>query len=132
LAFFYRFISFYIGASMMRDALFNLLKSSGLNPSLTAQDEDGYSYKITFKNEICEGKLYGTDEHGITYILANDIESPRGDVVIKLKDAAKQLTLAMPTFRRLIDVGKIKTINPSPGRRAVLQSAIDAYVESLK
>ena len=54
------------------------------------------------------------------------------DTILKLKDAAKQLTLSMPTLRRLIDDGTIKTISPSPGRRAVLQSEIDRYVESLK
>lgn len=52
----------------MKELIFKALKDSGFDVSLTAKDENGYSHKIEFRNDICCGEIHTSEFDGITYI----------------------------------------------------------------
>jgi len=54
------------------------------------------------------------------------------DKAIKIKEVATILSVHYQTVWTLIKDGKLKAINVSAGRKAVLQSEINRYLESLK
>jgi len=54
------------------------------------------------------------------------------DKLIKMKQAADQLTLSRSTFYNLILAGKISRVMVSEGRYAIKQSELDRYLEELK
>jgi len=54
------------------------------------------------------------------------------DKLIKMKQAADQLTLSRSTFYNLILAGKISRVMVSEGRFAIKQSELDRYLEELK
>jgi excisionase family DNA binding protein len=51
--------------------------------------------------------------------------------ILRVKDAARQLTVSMSTFWKLTKAGKIKTVRVSENRIGVYQSDIDDYLATL-
>jgi excisionase family DNA binding protein len=48
-----------------------------------------------------------------------------------LKAAAERLTISRRSLERLIASGRIRVIHPSPGRSAITDSELEAYVAAL-
>ena len=54
------------------------------------------------------------------------------ETILKPRDAAHFLTVSVSTFWKLVKTERIKVIRLSEKRIGVLQSELNAYVESLK
>lgn len=52
--------------------------------------------------------------------------------IVTVDEAKAQLRISRRTFYRLVAEGRIRVIHPSPGRTAVTQRELDAYVASLE
>lgn len=52
--------------------------------------------------------------------------------LLTVDEAAAQLRISRRSFYRLAAEGRIRVIHPSPGRTAVTQRELDAYVASLE
>lgn len=52
--------------------------------------------------------------------------------MIRLEEAAKALGISKRTLERLVAAGRIRVIRPSPGRVAIEERELDAYIKSLR
>lgn len=51
--------------------------------------------------------------------------------LLTIAEVAAQLTVHRRTVSRLIEAGRIRPVRPSPGRIAVTQRELDAYLASI-
>lgn len=52
--------------------------------------------------------------------------------LLTLTELAERLTVSVSTVKRLVRAGRIRVVHPSPGRTAVEEREVAAYLASLR
>lgn len=53
------------------------------------------------------------------------------ELLLTIAQVAARLTVSRRTVERLVKTGRIRVVHPSPGRSAVTERELEAYVASL-